>query len=886
MKKKYEFFEFTEQFKISTDLLNNDAPNEVSSDMDKLFKNEEQLSQYKNKLSIQSSLFMVKDKNNIFFFFSVNNGLPQGDKKNLQLNLKSPILQIVLYNKEQADESVIISAGDSIDNINVNQLQMSEIMHGMNYSQLNYIKNAVKIIPLSNNYTLVLHQNTQKFKDGGLKLWKDFKYKIYNYNNYKNFTFNYQYKKIIGLNKTDQKYNFEIYSLDIDKLNIDDKDTQNKINENLKSIFAVDLNDYIKENKKMKIYIYLETFANIICFLAKNSENYILGIFYIDFNNNKCLNYSQIKYDNKNEFLLRINRKFNEIYLFNLNNNLLYIYNFYNKNNNTTNIFNENDRKEYKINFDIKIKGMDFTEEGGLIVLTEKNALISFHRFENEYKNYKQVINNEELDKVKVNLEKNEFKNSKKENEEEKIIENEKESEINSIKEKIYENESVTEQEKKIEIKTPIKSEIKEEIKQKNDSIKNSNELNEQITNNDIKQNNDIKNQKNSINTNNNEIENKNEIKNDNLKIQSIKYKSLLNEKISIKKELSGKEEENKNSSISIYNLGNHLKFDINSLKKYYESIIYFRESQNKLKTKLITTHNIITVINSLISDYKKNILDLEKNKFKDLSKSKLNELYENTKNIFDSNKNNSISNENSLDFTKIEFKLFQMKNFLIGAQYKINELIDSQKNIQIIKELVTENQKNNKFLINNQNYDSLDLINKIKPYEKIQQIEKMLFKLHIIEEQIKCKSFIDGYNNNFNEKIKNIIIDIVNTVKSFTEFYKFQKIEGLEKKFINEIFKSFFGLCFDLITDLKLKFQELESKVNDTKNITDEDIHIFCKDRYYDKYKINDNKNIMQNFENKFMELYETNNFETMKGNIISTNYIEVNFDEDDSNN
>ena len=52
-------------------------------------------------------------------------------------------------------------------------------MHEAIYNVLNDIKNAKKIIPVKDSFVLVLHCSSEKYKNGELKLWKNFKKEIY-----------------------------------------------------------------------------------------------------------------------------------------------------------------------------------------------------------------------------------------------------------------------------------------------------------------------------------------------------------------------------------------------------------------------------------------------------------------------------------------------------------------------------------------------------------------------------------------------------------------------------------------------------------------------------------------------------------------------------------
>ena len=77
---------------------------------------------------------------------------------------------------DSEDESILISTGseNSIDKIEVYQIPIKQLMHEAIYNLLKDIKNSIKIIPIKDSLVLVLHYFTDKYKDGGLKLWKNF----------------------------------------------------------------------------------------------------------------------------------------------------------------------------------------------------------------------------------------------------------------------------------------------------------------------------------------------------------------------------------------------------------------------------------------------------------------------------------------------------------------------------------------------------------------------------------------------------------------------------------------------------------------------------------------------------------------------------------------
>ena len=117
---------------------------------------------------------------------------------------------------ETHNESILILTGseNSIDKNEVFQIQLKQLMHEALYNLLKDIKNATKIIPIKDSFALVLHCSTEKYENGGLKLWKDFKEEIYNFNKIYNFTYNNQYNKVICLDNKEDHFIVSIYNFD------------------------------------------------------------------------------------------------------------------------------------------------------------------------------------------------------------------------------------------------------------------------------------------------------------------------------------------------------------------------------------------------------------------------------------------------------------------------------------------------------------------------------------------------------------------------------------------------------------------------------------------------------------------------------------------------
>ena len=411
LQKKYDFFEYYSELIIPKENFH------VSSEHKKIVENsnsqpesEEFLD--KNNLKIENTTFIIKvpETNQILLILSIDKDLPSKIQKNIySIPFQFPILKAISFMNESEDESILISTGpeNSIDKIEVYQIQIKQLMHEAIYNLLKDIKNAVKIIPIKDSFVLVLHYFTDKYKNGGLKLWKNFKEEIYNFNKIYNFTYNNLYNKIICLDNKQAPFTISLYSFEESYFN-------KKSNEKLQPEFFISLSEFLKNTKEENIekFIQFESFHNIILFLVKTKgeqfEN-ILGILFLNYKEKKCSNYIEFNFDGKNKYLFKINKNINEIYIFNLSEELLFIYSFKIESKNPNEELSPDNLFLSKIKFSGNIKGIDFTANNGMVILTEQNNLVCYSRneniFQNNQKKYSEIKSQNIQDTVQNNKE-------------------------------------------------------------------------------------------------------------------------------------------------------------------------------------------------------------------------------------------------------------------------------------------------------------------------------------------------------------------------------------------------------------------------------------------------------------------------------------------------
>ena len=128
--KKYDFFELNSELEIPNENIINENEND-NKDLDKTsnLDLEPEFIQYNNKLKIEHSTFIIKTKNIIHLIFSINKDLPVKIEKSLffSIQLSNPILQVISFMPDSKDESIIISTGDSLNNIEVLQIELKKL---------------------------------------------------------------------------------------------------------------------------------------------------------------------------------------------------------------------------------------------------------------------------------------------------------------------------------------------------------------------------------------------------------------------------------------------------------------------------------------------------------------------------------------------------------------------------------------------------------------------------------------------------------------------------------------------------------------------------------------------------------------------------------------
>ena len=179
LEKKYDFFDYSSELIIPKENYEHPSENKnISENNDKIQPEYEN-----NNLIIENSTFIIKapDNKKILLILSIDKDLPSKIEKNIYpIPLELPVLQATSFMRESHNESILILTGseNDIDKNEVFQIQLKQLMHEALYNLLKDIKNATKIIPIKDSFALVLHCSTENYKNGGLKLWKDFKEEI------------------------------------------------------------------------------------------------------------------------------------------------------------------------------------------------------------------------------------------------------------------------------------------------------------------------------------------------------------------------------------------------------------------------------------------------------------------------------------------------------------------------------------------------------------------------------------------------------------------------------------------------------------------------------------------------------------------------------------
>ena len=789
LQKKYDFFDYNSELIIPEENKEASSSNKNSEENSNFIHQELKDIYDDNNLIIKNSTFIIKipEKKKILLILSIDKDLPPKIEKNIySIPFELPVLTTNFFMNDSQNESIIITTwkDNSHNAIQVFQIHLKQLMHEAIYNVLNDIKNAKKIIPVKDSFVLVLHCSSEKYKNGELKLWKNFKKEIYNFNKIYNFTYNYHKNKIICIDNAEAPFTFSIYNFDESYFN-------KKQNGLFQPDFFIQMGEYLNDNKEEDIenFLHFESFCNLIVFWAKMKKEkmgFLLGIFFVDFKEKQCLDHVEFKFDEKNKYFFKINKNTNEIYIFNLTEELLFIYSFKSQNSSKNEILSLDNLYISKIKFNGNIKGIDFTANNGMVILTEQNNLVCYSRNEYDFQNfqkkyseqmshndsfeennssekeeklktYQNKINNllpdiinQDLDLKKYNSEKclkynkkdEKEKNQNKKDKNDKIINKENEEKIKlKIKEEMEKRRELLNKQNKLFDKLKSKYKEKNIIMKLAESFENKILKFQQNILSDISQSkleelfNKI--QSNNIQKNNNEFNNLDFIfvraKNFIYEIQSIipdiKYNKskiilFLQEEIKRKKLIKEKIENNYDyESLDLKNKAINIELKENpKQKKEFEKILY----DCSLTDKKI---NVLVKIASIINNFenKMNLLLLKcKNDI-----NQINEMYKYNKNIMSKNEETQLINyliKPFIEFIFNELEELKEKINILTIPVK-EELKDENVNKAILKD-------ENKFDINKNNEYEHQLSNNLQDiFEKnnFYSMNEIIIKNHCI---------------------------------------------------------------------------------------------------------------------------------------------------------
>ena len=815
LQKKYEFFEYNSELIIPKENFKTSNETKILKDDSNLILEPKQLD-IKNKLVIENSTFIIKvpDKNQILIIFSIDKDLPSKIEKNTySIPFDHPVLQAISFMNDSQNESIIISTGNenNFDDIQVFQIQIKQLLHEALYTLLKDIKNAIKIVPVKDSFVLILHNSTEIYKNGGLKLWKNLKEEIYNFNIIYNFSYNYQNNKIICIDNKEAPFTFSIYTFDESYFN-------KKSSDRLQPEFFIQLGEYLKLNKEEDIenFLHFESFFNIIIFLAKTKDEkigYLFGIFFANFKEKKILDYLEFNFDANGNYFLKVNKNTNEIYIFNLKSELLFIYSF--KTENKNELFLPENLFLSKTKFSGNIKGIDFTANNGMVVLTEQNNLICYSRNENIFQNNLKKFK-EQNSKIKSDIENNK-KSKSANNEGLKIYSN---NFYDSIKDMSYENNNLKLKKFKSDQHLNNKNFIKD--KNNNDNSKEN-----------IKENN----KQNDLNNLNNKINNK-----------EVDIKEIIKENdIDLNIELKKKNEQEEAKKLEIMNKQTEL----------------LEKLKSKMKEK--------TIIYKLSNSFQNKLSKFEETILSGISKLKLEEIY----NQIESIKQNNISSyENfDIDLAKVKNFIYDIISILPDLNYTKNKFILFIQNE--IKRKESIKQKND----NNLDFESPELMNKVinkelseKPKLK-KDIEKILYNSSKIDRQLNIVSEINGDIKIIETKLNLLLLKCQNDINQINEMYKYTKFKISKKeeyKFIHVLINPFIEFYHKIVKELELKINSF------IKNIEEKDVE--KENNSINKINfIYENDNIENRLSFQFLDIFKKNNFYSLNEPIIKNNYINL---------
>ena len=489
LEKKYDFFEYNSELIIPKDNFEDSASSRKNSDILNSILLDSNISYHNNNLIIENSTFIIKapDKKKIILILSIDKDLPSKVEKNIfPIHFDYPVLQAISFMNESQNESILISTGDknNLDTIEVFQIQIKQLMHEAFYNVLKNIKNAIKIIPIKDSFVLILHYDNETYKNGGLKLWKNFKEEIYNFNKIYNFTYNNNFNKVICIDNKEAPFIYSIY-------NFNESHFNKRHDEKLQPDFFIQLGDHLHSIKEENIikFLHFESIFNLIIFWVKTKKEnigFLLGIFFVNFKERKILDYVEFDFDGKNKYLFKLNKNRNEIFIFNLEKELLTIYSFSPNNNFPKEVFSSDNLFISTIKFSGNIKGIDFTANNGMVILNEQYNLICYsrneHLFRNYQKKYKEYIQNDNDLNNNLKLKKyNSMKNFRpKKKEENNNAGNKKskseETQKNNLNDLINNEENINEVDK-----SERQKKLKEEREKRKELLNKQNELLDQL---------------------------------------------------------------------------------------------------------------------------------------------------------------------------------------------------------------------------------------------------------------------------------------------------------------------------------------------------------------------------------------------------------------------
>ena len=492
---------------------------------------------------------------------------------------------------------------------------------------------------------------------------------------------------------------------------------------------------------------------------------------------------------------------------------LLFIYSF--KTENKNELFLPENLFLSKTKFSGNIKGIDFTANNGMVVLTEQNNLICYSRNENIFQNNLKKFN-EQNSKIKSDIENNK-KSKSANNEGLKIYSN---NFYDSIKDMSYENNNLKLKKFKSDQHLNNKNFIKD--KNNNDNSKEN-----------IKENN----KQNDLNNLNNKINNK-----------EGDIKEIIKENdIDLNIELKKKNEEEEAKKLEIMNKQTEL----------------LEKLKSKMKEK--------TIIYKLSNSFQNKLSKFEETILSGISKLKLEEIY----NQIESIKQNNISSyENfDIDLAKVKNFIYDIISILPDLNYTKNKFILFIQNE--IKRKESIKQKND----NNLDFESPELMNKVinkelseKPKLK-KDIEKILYNSSKIDRQLNIVSEINGDIKIIETKLNLLLLKCQNDINQINEMYKYTKFKISKKeeyKFIHVLINPFIEFYHKIVKELELKINSF------IKNVEEKDVE--KENNSINKINfIYENDNIENRLSFQFLDIFKKNNFYSLNEPIIKNNYINL---------